>query len=236
MKKRTMIGIISIVAAVIVATILIIFNVILSAQMVTAYVSTQKLSEGQQITEELLETVEVHKSDLNGINLISEPEEIVGKFATVDIATGDFITTNKISAVATSTDNQFLSIPSGKQAISFSVKGGADSLSNKLAIGDIIRIYSYSNSGGVVSPNELKYVQVASITNSEYQDITDEKKEDDESSAYSTITVIVYTKQVEQLIKIQNEGGVYVTLISRGNDEVANQLLKEQENLLGGEN
>lgn len=236
MKKRTMIGIISIVAAVIVATILIIFNVILSAQMVTAYVSTQKLSEGQQITEELLETVEVHKSDLNGINLISEPEEIVGKFATVDIAIGDFITTNKISAVATSTDNQFLSIPSGKQAISFSVKGGADSLSNKLAIGDIIRIYSYSNSGGVVSPNELKYVQVASITNSEYQDITDKKKEDDESSAYSTITVIVYTKQVEQLIKIQNEGGVYVTLISRGNDEVANQLLKEQENLLGGDN
>lgn len=236
MKKRTMIGIISIVAAVIVAAILIIFNVILSAQMVTAYVSTQKLSEGQQITEELIETVEVHKSDLNSINLISEPEEIVGKFATVDIATGDFITTNKISAVATSTDNQFLSIPSGKQAISFSVKGGADSLSNKLATGDIIRIYSYSNSGGVVSPNELKYVQVASVTNSEYQDITDEKKEDDESSAYSTITVIVYTKQVEQLIKIQNGGGVYVTLISRGNDEIANQLLKEQENLLGGEN
>lgn len=238
MSKRLLLGIVSIILAVLIAAGMLIFNLALSSQMVTAYVTTSEINEGEQIDESLIEEIKIHKKDLTSINFVSSSEEIVGKFAAVDISKNDVITQNKISNVATSTDNQFLSIPSGKQAISFSVKGGADSLSNKLQAGDLIRIYSYNNDGGVISPDELKYVEVASVTSSDYKDVDNSAntESEDETTSYSTITVIVYTSQVEQLIKIQNEGGVYVTLISRGNAAVSEQLLKEQENILGGIN
>ena len=90
------------------------------------------------------------------------------------------------------------------------------------------------------SPDTLKYVRVANITSSSYNDVKGNgnngkdsgSSSDDSSKTYSTITVIVYTKQVNDIIRIQKSDGAYVTLISRGNDKVAEQLLKEQVKLL----
>lgn len=239
MKKRAIIGIVCVALALVLAVGLIVVNVMQTKQMTTAYVTTSELPEGTQITSENIKEVSVHKSDASSVGYVSSADEIVGKFAKVDLVSGDIITSNNVSNTAEATDNQFLSIPSGKQAISFSVKGGADSVSNKLQVGDIIRVYSYNSDGEVVSPDELKYVQVASVTSSDYKDVdassdNTASDSDTETPSYSTITVIVYTNQVEQLIKIQNEGGAYVTLLSRGSTDTANQLLEAQDQLLEG--
>lgn len=242
MKNRKIIGIVAIVIGVLLATSLIGLNIVQVKQTSAIYITSKNINAGAQITTDDIEKRVILTKDKQS-DYITDPNTIVGSYATVDLVANDIITNSKISTTAISTDNQFLSIPSGKQAISFSVSGGADSLSNKLKVGDIIRIYSYDKQkDNVISYDSLKYVRVANITSSGYQDVegngndgtgkNSSNDNTDDSSSYSTITVIVYTQQVDDLIRIQKNGGAYVTLISRGNDQVAEQLLKEQENLL----
>ena len=240
MKKRRLIGIIALIVGVVIAGGLLTINFLQTKQTTTVYATNTTENAGAQITQDMITAEKIQIADKKD-NYVTDPKAIVGCYATVDLVSDDIITAGKISKTAISTDNQFLSIPSGQQAISFSVSGGADSLSNKLQVGDIIRIYSYNKRADKVnSPDTLKYVRVANITSSSYNDVKGNgnngkdsgSSSDDSSKTYSTITVIVYTKQVNDIIRIQKSDGAYVTLISRGNDKVAEQLLKEQVKLL----
>lgn len=235
MKNKRNIGILAIVVGVLIAVVLIVFTILQSAGKTNVVVTNKYISKGQMITQDDLSVIQINKGDVKE-DYILKSDAVVNQFAAVDIVSGDILSSQKVSNKATVGDNQFLSIPSGKQAISFSVKGGADSLSNKLITGDIIRVYTYDDSKNVYSPKELQFLQIANITSSEYKDVDEKTKEgtDEKSTTYSTITVIVDTVQAEQLIKIQREGGVYVTLISRGNDSVASQVLEKQESIIRG--
>lgn len=230
MKKRALIGIICLVLSLILAGGLITTTIVQSTQMTTAYVASTELPQGTLIEDKSIKEVKVHKSDQSDLGYVTDKANIVGKYAAVDMLSGTAITKDSISVNATATDNQFLSIPSGKQAISISVKSGPESLSNKLEVGDIVRIYTYGKNGEIVSPDELKYVQIAGFTSEEYEDVEGGNAE---GGLYTTVTFIAYTSQVEQFIRAQ-KNGAYFTLISRGNTETAEKLLAEQEKLLGG--
>lgn len=244
MKNRKTIAIVSLIVGLILAAGLITLNVIQNKQVTMVYMTTHPVNAGAYYTDDDIKAKQILKKDkLDGY--IDNKEDIVGKIASVDLVANDIISKDKVSEYAENTDNQFLDIPSGKQAISFSVSGGADSVSNKLKVGDIIRIYNYQSGidGGTAKMfDTLKYVRVASITSSGYQDvqnngndgtnanISDTSSETEKTnSSYSTITVIVTTKQAQDIIKIEKNGGAYVTLISRGNPEVAEQLLAKQD-------
>lgn len=240
MKNRKLIAIIAFVVGLIIAGGLLTLNFIQLKQTAQVYITSEKINAGAQITTDEIKSKKMLKTDIDD-TYITNPNQIVNKYATVDLVSGDVITKSKVSDTAVSTDNQFLSIPSGRQAISFSVSGGSDSVSNKLKVGDIIRIYSYDNqTRAVESPNSLKYVRVANITSSTYQDVenngnngnTSSSSSTDDVPSYSTITVIVYSNQAQELIRIQKAGSPYVTLLSRGNETVAEKLLNEQEKLL----
>lgn len=246
MKNRKMIGIIAIVVGVVLSAALILLNIYQNSSVTTIYMTKAPITAGAYITkDDIVNKTITKKYKLD--SYITNPEDIIGKCAAVDLVANDIFTEDKVSEYAENTDNQFLNIPSGKQAISFSVSGGSDSLSNKLKVGDIIRIYDYQNKNGGTANNydSLQFVRVASITSSGYEDVTDNGNDgtksslasnssssEKESKSYSTITVIVSSEQAKDIIKVEKGNGAYITLISRGNDQLAKELLERQDKII----
>ena len=98
-------------------------------------------------------------------NIAHQLSDVNGLYATADLAVGDYILTSKISSVPVSSDVALNSIPSGKVAISLTVKTLASGLSDKLQPGDIIRIYHFLDTAAEVP--ELRFVKVLSVTDSD---------------------------------------------------------------------
>lgn len=246
MKSRKILGVIGLVVGIIIAVGLITLNIIQNRQVTQIYMTKTSVSAGAYLSSENVVKSTMLTKDVQD-SYITNENDIIGKIATVDLVANDIISKDKVSETADNTDNQFLSMESGKQAISFSVTGGADSLSNKLKVGDIIRIYNYDSDKKVNLYDSLQYVRVASITSASYQDITGNGNDgtqkqvassssstssDDKNTSYSTITVIVTTQQAEDIIRVEKNGGAYVSLISRGNADLAQELLDRQDTLL----
>jgi len=59
---------------------------------------TKDIKEGDEITAEMVQTVEVGAYNLPQ-NLMTDKKEIVGKYATADLAVGDYILSSKLSTV-----------------------------------------------------------------------------------------------------------------------------------------
>lgn len=110
---------------------------------------TQPVLKGEQISSENAEVVEVGGYNLPS-NIAHQLSDVNGLYATADLAVGDYILTSKISSVPVSSDVALNSIPSGKVAISLTVKTLASGLSDKLQPGDIIRIYHFLDTAAEV--------------------------------------------------------------------------------------
>ena len=110
---------------------------------------TQPVLKGEQISSENAEVVEVGGYNLPS-NIAHLLSDVNGLYATADLAVGDYILTSKISSVPVSSDVALNSIPSGKVAISLTVKTLASGLSDKLQPGDIIRIYHFLDTAACV--------------------------------------------------------------------------------------
>ena len=123
-------------------------------------------------------------------------------------------------------------IPSGKVAISLTVKTLASGLSDKLQPGDIIRIYHFLETAEEVP--ELRFVKVLSVTDSDgiNVDNTKEPTEDEEPQQSATITVLASPEQARIITEMENDGVAHVALISRNNDQLAEELLAEQDKTL----
>ena len=59
---------------------------------------TKDIKEGDEITAEMVQTVEVGAYNLPQ-NLMTDKKEVIGKYATADLAAGDYILSSKLSAV-----------------------------------------------------------------------------------------------------------------------------------------
>ena len=92
------------------------------------------------------------------------PKKMVGRYAAADLAAGDYILSSKVSVTPVTSDIALNSIPSGKVAISLTVKTLASGLSDKLQPDDIIRIYHFLDTAKDIP--ELQFVKVLSVTDS----------------------------------------------------------------------
>lgn len=72
---------------------------------------TKDIKEGDEITAEMVQTVEVGAYNLPQ-NLMTDKKEVVGKYATADLAAGDYILSSKLSAVPAA-ENAYGMTPSG---------------------------------------------------------------------------------------------------------------------------
>ena len=192
---------------------------------------TQPVLKGEKITSDNAEVVEVGGYNLPS-NVAHSMEDVEGLYVTAELAAGDYILTSKVSTVPVSSDVALNDIPSGKVAISLTVKTLASGLSDKLQPGDIIRIYHFLETAEEVP--ELRFVKVLSVTDSDgiNVDNTKEPTEDEEPQQSATITVLASPEQARIITEMENDGVAHVALISRNNDQLAEELLAEQDRTL----
>jgi len=192
---------------------------------------TQTVRKGEAITYKDIEVVEVGAYNLPG-NIAKSEDDVIGKFATADLAAGDYILSSKVSFTPISSDIFLNNIPSGKVAISLTVKSLASGLSDKLQPGDIIRIYHYKDESRDFP--ELQFVKVLSVTDSKGVNVyySQELSDDEEKRQSATITILASPEQARLITALENDGTKHVALINRNNTKIADELLEMQEAIL----
>ena len=193
---------------------------------------TKDIKEGDEITAEMVQTVEVGAYNLPQ-NLMTDKKEIVGKYATADLAAGDYILSSKLSAVPAAENAYLYNLDGKKQAISVTIKSFATGLSGKLESGDIVTVIvaDYQGKGETAIPPELQYVEVISVTaSSGYDANTGEAV--DEKELPSTVTLLVTTEQAKVLAELEQDSELHLALVYRGTPENAAKFIAAQDALI----
>ena len=126
---------------------------------------TADIKEGDEITAEMVQTVEVGAYNLPS-GIMTDKDDVIGKYATADLKMGDYILDSKLSYEPAAENAYLYSLDGNKQAISVTIKSFATGLSGKLESGDIVSVLvaDYKGMGETVIPPELQYVEVISVT------------------------------------------------------------------------
>ena len=193
---------------------------------------TKDIKEGNEITAEMVQTVEVGAYNLPQ-NLMTDKKEVVGKYATADLAAGDYILSSKLSAVPAAENAYLYNLDGKKQAISVTIKSFATGLSGKLESGDIVTVIvaDYQGKGETAIPPELQYVEVISVTaSSGYDANTGEVV--DEKELPSTVTLLVTTEQAKVLAELEQDSELHLALVYRGTPENAAKFIAAQDALI----
>ena len=193
---------------------------------------TKDIKEGDEITAEMVQTVEVGAYNLPQ-NLMTDKKEVVGKYATADLVAGDYILSSKLSAVPAAENAYLYNLDGTKQAISVTIKSFATGLSGKLESGDIVTVIvaDYQGKGETAIPPELQYVEVISVTaSSGYDANTGEVV--DEKELPSTVTLLVTTEQAKVLAELEQDNELHLALVYRGTPENAAKFIAAQDALI----
>ena len=193
---------------------------------------TKDIKEGDEITAEMVQTVAVGAYNLPQ-NLMTDKKEVVGKYATADLAAGDYILSSKLSAVPAAENAYLYNLDGTKQAISVTIKSFATGLSGKLESGDIVTVIvaDYQGKGETAIPPELQYVEVISVTaSSGYDANTGEVV--DEKELPSTVTLLVTTEQAKVLAELEQDSELHLALVYRGTPENAAKFIAAQDALI----
>ncbi|WP_313340532.1 RcpC/CpaB family pilus assembly protein [Sedimentibacter sp.] len=236
-KNRTVIGVICIVLSLLICfAITPLFNQSISQKTEIVRVITP-IKIGEAITKDMVQVVEVGGYNLPE-DVVRQADTVIGKFASSDLAPGDYIIASKI-ADAPAAENAYLyNLTGEKQAISVSVKSFANGLSGKLISGDIVSIVApdYKKQGVTVIPPELQYVEVIAVTaGSGYDANTGEQKEteaEDEKELPATVTLLVTPEQSKLLAELEADGTLHVSLVYRGSEENAAKFTEAQDSVL----
>lgn len=231
-KNRTILGIFCIVVSLIICfAITPLVNQGLSKKA-TIVRFNQNVMEGEQITKEMLDEVEVGNYNLpeNVVRNISDAE---GKYLLASVYAGDYIISGKLSDEPAAENKYLYSLNGEKQAMSITINTFAEGLSGKLKSGDIVSVIApdYLGSGETVIPAELKYVEVIAVTaKSGYDANTEEETEEKELP--STVTVLVKPEQSKLLARLEAEGEIHLSLVYRGEYSKAMEFITAQDEVL----
>lgn len=193
---------------------------------------TKDIKEGDEITAEMVQIVEVGAYNLPQ-NPMTDRKEVVGKYATTDLAAGDYILSSKLSAVPAAENAYLYNLDGTKQAISVTIKSFATGLSGKLESGDIVTVIvaDYQGKGETAIPPELQYVEVISVTASSGYDANTGEVVDDKELP-STVTLLVTTEQAKVLAELEQDSELHLALVYRGTPENAAKFIAAQDALI----
>ena len=141
---RLLYGILSIILALIIAFIAIPAVTRKTASTTEIIRIAETVYAGECITETDLETVTVGNFNLPQ-SLATKPEDVIGTYAVTNLYPGDYVLPQKVSSTPLSSDPSLDAIPDGMMAFSVSVRSLAVGLSDKLQVGDIVRVYHYDD-------------------------------------------------------------------------------------------
>ena len=194
---------------------------------------TKDIKEGDEITAEMVQTVEVGAYNLPQ-NLMTDKKEVVGKYATADLVAGDYILSSKLSAVPAAENAYLYNLDGTKQAISVTIKSFATGLSGKLQSGDIVSVIvaDYPEDGETSIPAELQYVEIISVTASTGYDANTGEAKGDEKELPSTVTFLVLPEQAKVLAELEQDAKLHLSLVYRGTVDGAKQFIEAQDELI----
>lgn len=233
LKNRTVLGVICIVLSLIISfAVTPLFNSSLSQKANIVRVA-KDIKAGDQITKDMVQTIEVGSYNLPQ-DVVKNIDTVIGKYATADMVSGDYILIVKLTEVPAAENAYLYNLNGEKQAISVTIKNFSNGLSGKLISGDIVSVIApdYKKQGITVIPAELQYVEVIAVTaNTGYDTDTGkqtEDTEDKEKALPSTVTLLVSPEQSKILAELEADGKLHLSLVYRGIKENAAKFIETQ--------
>ncbi len=236
-KNRTFLGVMSIAMALVICLFV--------APMISTSMNKnieivrvkQNIPEGTAITKNMIEIVKVGGYNLPA-NLLKAEKDVIGKYTTAALQSGDYILDTKTSEKSQSA--YLNDLGSDKQAMSISIKSFAAGLSGKLESGDIISLVvsSYGDGKQTFAPEELRYIKLLAATTEKGADTDDfrksENKDDSKGSNNipATLTLLVTPEQRTKLVDYETNGKLYASLVYRGSPQDAKKYLDMEDQFL----
>jgi len=211
-------------------------NLYRNQEATTAVVRTaEDIPAHTQITQEMLETVEVGAYNLPA-NVIKDSRDAVGKFAAIDLMDGDMLTSAKLEA-APGDSLLTEAVSGGLYLVTVTLPSNASALATQLQPGDYVAVATYfdratediqweistdANGAQTVAPKdkeadfgvtlapELANLQVYAVSDSAGADATAT------AGIPKTVTFLVNKTQAELLIKVEYEAKVHLIWKGRG--------------------
>lgn len=236
LKNRTILGIICIALSLIICfAITPLFNASKSSTMKIIRIKND-VKIGQQLTSKDIENVEVGAYNMPS-EVLRKSEDVVGRYATMEMLKGEYILPTKISDTPASENAYLYSLTGEKRAISITIPSFAGGLSGKLISGDIVSVIAvdYKEQGKTLVPEELQYVEVIAVTDSKGNDdetVTVRPDGEEETELPETVTLLVTPMQANILAELEAEGEIHISLVYRGTAENAQKFITAQANLL----
>lgn len=234
-KNRTVVGVICIMLSLLICFgVTPLFNKSVSQKTEIVRV-TKEIKAGDEITKDMVQTVEVGSFGLPE-NVIRQTETIIGKYAKADLSIGDYILNTKLSDTPAAENKYLYDLDGTKQAMSVTIKSFANGLSGKLESGDIVSVIAadYRKQGLTVIPPELNYVEVISVTASSGYDANtgEAASENEERELPSTVTLLVSPEQSRVLAELEADGKLHLSLVYRGTPANAAKFIEEQDRVV----
>ena len=191
---------------------------------------TGDVVQGHMISDTDIEIVTVGSYNLP-TDVITKKEDVLGKFAAVDLKKGDYLLPSKVTSVSDSADDVFRTLDGTKQAISVTIQSFAGGLSGKLENGDIVQLAVYDNdTGKAILPGAFTYMKVITTTTDGGFDKDEVPVNDDGTVELpSTITLLANSAQIKLLVEYENSGKIHADLVYRGDAETAQRFLDAQD-------
>ncbi|WP_317367363.1 Flp pilus assembly protein CpaB [uncultured Tyzzerella sp.] len=205
-----------------------------SNEVKNVVVTTKKIEVGDKITDDMLGYKKL-SGDISG--LITNKEEVLGKYAKTSMVSNDYITNDKLSIEAIYGSAYLENLGEDERAISVTITSSAKGLSGKLESGDIVSVIlsrtDENRNKDTYIPEELKYVEIISVSDSKGLDTGSENENAEKLG--STVTLLTMEEQSLLLANAENLDEIHFQLVYRGNDERKQKLLNEQKKIIKGE-
>ena len=238
-KNRTVVGVICILLSLLICFgVTPLFNKSISQKTEIVRV-TKEIKAGDEITKDMIQTVEVGGFGLPD-NVLRQSESVVGKYATADLSVGDYILNTKLSDTPAAENTYLYNLDGTKQAMSVTIKSFANGLSGKLESGDIVSVIApdYKKQGSTVIPAELKYVEVIAVTAGSGYDANqrdagpDSPSAENEKELPATVTLLVSPEQSKVLAELESDGKLHLSLVYRGSPANSAKFIEAQDKVV----
>lgn len=229
-RNRTVLGITCIVIAFIICFVISPLMSNTGEKMITVVRVVSNIKSGDEITKEMVTEMKMSSTN-QPEGIISSDDDVIGKFAAVDMMKGDNILKSKVADTPYVENTYLKGLNGSNRAISVTLKSFATGLSGKLKSGDIVSIIApdYQKTGMTIIPPQLQFVEVIAATNKSGADVDEAAETEDDLP--STVTLLVSEKQSLLLADLEKSGTVHMSLVYRGERKKAEEFLKAQEDL-----
>lgn len=233
MKKRTILGLVCVVLAIVVTFVLGPIFMETTGNNIEVIRLKSNVVQGTKITTDHLEMVTVNLDTLPA-GIINDVNKIAGQYAASNLYAGDYLTASKLAGVATTADDVMKNLE-GKLAISIDVSSYAGFLSGKLQNGDIVKMYVKPSGGNGTTyvPEEMQYLRIVTTTTSSGVDQDRVTENVDGSHEMpSSITFLLDEYQAQNMVEYINTATIHFALVYRGDALTSQTYLDKQDAII----